>query len=387
MAKKRPRKKSKSTDSTERSFVEFFADMPDPRLDRKKQHELIDIFVVTLCAVLTGAESWTEIEQFGKVKQEWLRRFVRLDNGIPSHDTFGRVFSLIDPEEFGARFLDWIKSLCKKGKGKLIAIDGKTLRRSYDRADSKAAIHMVSAWAVENRLVLGQLKTEEKSNEITAIPELLALLDVRGCIVTIDAMGCQKKIASQITKGGGDYILGLKGNQGKLVDDGAEFFDCAQRDQFAHFRYDTCKTVEKGHGRIETRECWIVDENSFDLRGQWGGLKSVGMIRSERQTKEGVESSVRYYICSREGLSAKDFAAAARGHWGIENSLHWVLDVAFREDDCRIRKGHAAANLSMIRRIALNMLREEKEHCKLGIKGKRHRCAIDEKYLEAVLGF
>jgi predicted transposase YbfD/YdcC len=380
-------RRNRRKDSTKACFVDFFADMPDPRLDRKKQHELIEIFVVALCGVLTGAEAWTEIEQFGKVKLKWLRQFVRLKNGIPSHDTFGRVFSLIEPEEFGARFLEWIRCVAGKTKGRLVAIDGKTVRRSHDKASGKSAIHMISAWAVENRMVLGQLKTEEKSNEITAIPELLRLLDIQGCIVTIDAMGCQRKIAKQITGQGGQYILGLKGNQAKLAEDVEDFFACAHRDKFAHFRYDYHQTVEKDHGRIDTREYWIVDEPSFEVGDEWGGLKSVGMVRSKRELADGIEMNTRYYICSCENLPARDFAAAVRGHWGIENSLHWVLDVAFREDECRVRNGHAAENLARLRHIALNLLREEKEVCKLGLKAKRHRCAIDEGYMQGVLGF
>jgi len=368
------------------AFLDFFADLPDPRLDRKKQHQLLDIFVVTLCAVLTGAESWIEVEQFGKVRLEWLRRMVPLANGIPSHDTFGRVFRLIDPEAFGERFLAWIQEVCQQSGGKLIAIDGKTVRGSYDRRDGRAAIHLLSAWAVENRLVLGQCRTDEKSNEITAIPELLRLLDVQGCIVTIDAMGCQKVIAQQITEAGGDYVLGLKGNQTKLKDDVAHFFACAERDGFAHLQHDYHKTVEKDHGRVETREYWIVAEPSFEVKGEWGGLAAVGMVRSERVI-DGVPSlEIRHYICSQR-MPAPAFAGAVRGHWGIENSLHWVLDVVFREDDCRIRKDHAPENLAIVRRLALNLLREEKAICKVGLKAKRHRCAIDPTYLQAVLGF
>lgn len=367
------------------SFVEIFGDLPDPRLDRNKDHQIIDIFVVVLCAVLTGAEHWTEVEEFGKVKLEWLRKFVPLENGIPSHDTFGRVFARIDPEAFAERFLAWVRAACGAvGKG-LVAIDGKTLRRSYDTSGNKAAIHMVSAWAAENRLVLAQIKTDEKSNEITAIPELLKLLDIRGCIVTIDAMGCQKKIARQITKAGGDYVLGLKGNQTKLKDDVERFFDCAERDDYALLESDTHRTVEKDHGRIETREYRIVAEDSFEAKDEWGGLKAVGIARSERTVNGVVSREMRYYICSRM-MSATAFAAAVRGHWGIENSLHWVLDVAFREDECRIRKDHAPENLAMVRHMALNLLREEKTVCKLGIKSKRLRCAIDEDYLQTVLG-
>lgn len=366
------------------SFIDIFADLPDPRLDRKKEHKLIDILVVTLCAVLTGAEGWTEIEQFGKVKLDWLRKFVALENGIPSHDTFGRVFRLLQPREFEKRFLRWMGSVCSKTP--LIAIDGKTLCGSHNKGDGKAAIHLISAWAVENRLVLGQIKTDEKSNEITAIPELLSVLDLAGCIVTIDAMGAQRKIARQITAKGGDYVLGLKGNQGKLKKDVARFFSCAVRDDFVLLEHDYHKTVEKDHGRIETREYWIVAEDSFEVKDEWGGLKAVGMVKSERIV-DGVPSwEVRYFLCSRM-MTAKAFAKAARGHWGIENSLHWVLDVAFREDDCRVRKDHAPENLATVRRLALNLLREEKTVCKLGVKAKRHRCAIDEEYLQTIMGF
>jgi predicted transposase YbfD/YdcC len=295
---------------------------------------------------------------------------------------------LIDPTEFANRFLEWVRHLAGKTKGRVVAIDGKTLRRSFDTADSRSAIHMISAWAAENRLVLGQLKTDGKSNEITAIPDLLRMLDVEGCIVTIDAMGCQRKIAKQITAQDGDYLLGLKGNQAKLAEDVEEFFACAHRDRFAYLRHDYHKDdVEKDHGRIETREYWIVDEPSFDAGGEWGGLKSVGMVRSRRQTSEGIADDVRYYICSAENLPAKEFASAVRAHWGIENSLHWVLDVAFREDECRVRNGHAAENFARLRHIALNLLRQERQVCKLGLKAKRHRCAIDEEYLQAVLGF
>jgi len=367
------------------SFVEFFRDLPDPRLDRRKRHDLVEMLVITLCAVLTGAESWIEIEQFGKVRLDWLRTFLKLENGIPSHDTFGRVFRLLDPEEFGRRFLDWIQSVCLKGKGRIIAIDGKTLRRSYDRADHKAAVHMISAWAVECRLVLGQLRTEAKSNEITAIPELLRLLDVKGCIVTIDAMGCQKAIAQQITKAGGEYVLGLKGNQTQLRDEVDHFFRCAERDDYAHLDHDRHETVEKDHGRVERREYRIVAEASFEACGEWGGLRAVGMVQSERTTAEGTSRETRYYICSRM-MSAQAFAAAVRGHWGVENGLHWALDVVFREDDSRVRKDHAPENLSIVRRLALNLLREEKTICKYGLKAKRHRCAIDNSYLIEVLG-
>lgn len=371
---------------SKKSFVEIFSAIPDPRIERKKLHQLVDMFVAALCSVLSGAETWTEVEEFSKMQIDWLRKFVPLENGVPSHDTFSRVFSLIDPEEFGNCFLEWMQEVCKTSEQKLIAIDGKTLRRSHDKTGGKAAIHMVSAWAVENKLCLGQLKTEEKSNEITAIPELLKMLDIKGCIVTIDAMGCQKKIAKAITKKGGDYVLGLKGNQTKLRQEVEDFFFCAERDKFSDMNFSHHKTVEKNHGRIESREYFIVEEKSFETKNQWGGLNAVGMVKSERRIGKGIECDTRFYICSCM-MSAEEFAGAVRGHWGIENSLHWVLDVVFREDECRVRKGYGAENMSSLRRLALNLLREEKKICKLGVKGKRFRCAIDREYLQHVLGF
>ena len=367
-----------------KSIIECFADLPDPRVERTRHHKLIDLVVIAICGVISGAEHWTEIEEYAEIKEGWLRTFLELPNGIPSHDTLGRVFARLDPEVFCQCFLDWIRTLYDATGGKAVAIDGKTLRRSYDRGGEKAALHMVHAWAVDNHLLLGQVATDEKSNEIAAIPELLKVLDLNGCLVTIDAMGCQKKIARQITGKGGDYVLGVKGNQAKLKADVETFFDCAACDAFAHLKYDYHKTVEKDHGRIETRKYWIVDEASFEVKGEWGGLKAVGMVKSERIV-DGVPSyETRYYIASRM-MSAQAFAKAARGHWGIENSLHWILDVAFREDECRIRKANGPQNFGVLRRFALSLLKQEKVICKLGVKSKRKRCGWDNSYLLAVL--
>lgn len=369
---------------TRKSIVECFADLPDPRVERTRDHKLIDLVVIAICGVISGAEHWTEIEEYAQIKEDWLRTFLELPKGIPSHDTFGRVFARLDPDVFCSCFLDWIRTLYDATGGKAIAIDGKTLRRSYDKDSGKAALHMVHAWAVDNHLLLGQVATDEKSNEITAIPELLKVLDLNGCLVTIDAMGCQKKIAWAITAKGGDYILGLKGNQTKLRSDVERFFDCAVRDEFAYLDVRTHKTVEKDHGRIETREYWLVAEDSFEINGQWGGLKAVGMVKSERIVDGLPSRETRYYISSRM-MSGEAFAKAVRGHWGIENSLHWMLDVAFREDECRIRKQNGPENFGVLRRFALSLLKQEKAICKLGVKSKRKRCGWDNNYLLGVL--
>lgn len=372
------------TSNAKKNIVECFTALPDPRVMRTKEHKLIDIVVIAICAVISGAEHWTEVEEYGLIKEQWLRSFLELPYGIPSHDTFGRLFARLDPDVFCQCFLDWIRTLYCATGGKAIAIDGKTLRHSYDRADNKAALHMVHAWAVENHLLLGQVACAEKSNEITAIPELLKVLDLHGCLVTIDAMGCQKKIARDITGKGGDYILGLKGNQTKMKDDVERFFACAQRDEFALLESSYHQTVEKDHGRIETREYWIVAESSFEVGEEWGGLKAVGMVRSERLINGVRSEERRYYICSRM-MSGEAFARTVRGHWGVENSLHWVLDVAFGEDECRIRKANGPQNFGVLRRFALSMLKQEKSICKLGIKSKRKRCGWDDSYLLAVL--
>lgn len=367
-----------------KSILECFADLPDPRIDRTRDHKLIDLVVIAICAVISGAEHWTEVEDYGKTKEEWLRSFLELPNGIPSHDTFGRVFSRLDADVFCECFLSWLRTLYDATNGKAIAIDGKTLRRSYDRTDGKAALHMVHAWAVESHLLLGQVACDEKSNEITAIPELLEVLDINGCLVTIDAMGCQKKIARKIKAKGAEYILGLKGNQTKLSQEVENFFACAVRDNFAVLEHDYHKTVDKGHGRVETREYFIISEQSFETQGQWGGLNAVGMVRRERCI-DGVSSyETNYYICSQM-MSAQAFGKAVRGHWRVENNLHWVLDVAFREDESRIRKGNGPQNFGVLRRFALSLLKQERTICKLGMKSKRKKCGWDNDYLVAIL--
>lgn len=359
-----------------------FADLEDPRVVGKTSHLLIDIIVIAICSVIAGASGWEQIEVFGQARQDWFSRFLELPGGIPGHDTFRRVLSRVDAGQFQKCFLSWAQSITQVIPGEVIPIDGKTLRRSYDSGSNKAPIHMVSAWASENRLVLGQVKTSEKSNEITAIPELLNLLDIKGCIVTIDAMGCQKKIAGKIVKQGGDYVLGLKGNQGSLREEVEDIFEQADEEALNSDQFDFFQTTEKGHGREETRSHYTTSASSLSMVSQWPGLKTVGIVVSERSTQKKKSLECRYYISSLPS-DAKQFAKAVRSHWGIENSLHYVLDVSFREDDCRIRKGDAPENFAVLRHIARNLLQQEKT--KMSIKKKQFRSACDIKFLEQVV--
>ena len=370
------------------NLIDRFAKLNDPRDDRAKRHNLMDVVVIAICAVLCGADSWVDVELFGKSKKDWLRRFLELPNGIPSHDTFGRVFARLDGTQFQECFMDWVSAVSEVTRGQVVAIDGKTLRRSHNRFIGKSAIHMVSAWASSNRLVLGQTKVDERSNEITAIPQLLSVLDVSGCIVTIDAMGCQKEIAATIIDQGADYVLALKENQPQLHRDVKEAFADALRTGFADLDHDFCETVNKGHGRIEMRRCWSVsDPDHIDYlndRQEWTELTSVAMVESARCDGAGRTSTeVRYYLSNLPNRADR-ILSAVRGHWGIENSVHWVLDIAFREDDCRVRTGNAAENFSTLRRMALNMLKRE-SMSKGGIAAKRKRAGWDEDYLLTVL--
>jgi predicted transposase YbfD/YdcC len=347
---------------------------------------LLDILVIALCTVICGGEGWEDMSEFGHAKELFLREQLGLSltNGTPSPDTFRRVFARLDPDAFTRCFTAWVATLRRQTKGEVVSIDGKALRHSFDTATGQAPIHVISAWAGKNRLVLSQLKVDDKSNEIPAIPALLALLDLRGCTVTIDAMGCQKEVARRIIAQEGDYVLALKGNQGTLHADVAEFFEDARARDFVGVAHQYLETVEKDHGRIEKRRYWLVEEVDWLVaRHDWAGLRSISMIERIRQVGDKVTSEVSYTINSLTGSVAK-LARAVRGHWGIENQVHHVLDVTFDEDDCRIRKENAPQNLATVRHLALNLLRQEQTH-RRGIQGRIRRAGWDDDYLRQVL--
>ena len=369
------------------SITDHFGRLEDPRIERTRLHELMDIIVIAICAIICGADDWTEVELFGNAKLSWLRTFLELPNGVPSHDTFGRVFARLNPEQFQQCFLEWVQAVSAVTGGQVIAIDGKVLRGSCDGVLGKAGIAMVSAWATANHLVLGQVQVDDKSNEITAIPKLLQVLEIAGCIVTIDAIGCQTAITQAIVEQDADYVLVVKKNQGHLYEDIHALFEGAQEVNFQDVPYDYHKTTDKAHGRLEIRQCWTISDGRLVsyLRNQagWRNLHTIVKVVAERRLPGETTIETRYFISSLDG-DARRMLTALRSHWGIENGLHWVLDIGFAEDHQRVRKDNGPANFAVLRHIALNLLKQEKS-VKAGIKAKRLKAGWDEPYLLKVL--
>ncbi|MBW2993929.1 ISAs1 family transposase [Candidatus Woesearchaeota archaeon] len=365
------------------NFLDYFSTLEDHRIDRKKLYPMEEILLLTLCGVICGCEGWADLEEFGKQKLKFLRRYRPFEYGTPSDDTLRRFFRSLDPEGFKRCFIEWVKNL-QKTRPDIVSIDGKRLRRSYDKANDKPAIHMVSAFVSNARLVLGQEKVTDKSNEITAIPKLLDLLDISGAIVTIDAMGCQTKIAKKITDKECDYVFGLKGNQGALREDVELFFQTHKQSGFKKLAHDYCCDIDKGHGRFESRSCRITEDIAWlDSLDKWAGLRSIIMIESVRELGDLVESETRYYISSLPA-NAVAAAQAIRSHWGVENCLHWVLDVTFREDDNRIRNGNAPENMAIMRHAVINMLQPHRSK-KMTMKRLRKMAGWDDNVLERIL--
>jgi predicted transposase YbfD/YdcC len=370
------------------TIVAHFAQVSDPRTGNAKLHNLLDILVIALCAVICGADDWEAMSRWGKTKRRWLKRFLALPHGIPSPDTFRRVFERLNPEEFRKAFLEWVQSVNVLTRGQVIAIDGKILRRSHDRLLGKDAIHMVSAWATANHLVLGQVKMDEHSNEITAVPALLRLLDVSGGIVTVDAQNCQTEIAETIIAQGADYVLAVKENQKALYEELQDLFSESEKVQFLQVPHQHDRQVNKAHGRLEIRECWTLSDPDYldylRRRAEWKSLQTLIRVRAERRIGRRRSVEIRYYISSLAN-NARKLLQCIRAHWGIENGLHWVLDIAFLEDASRVRKDHGPENMAILRHIALNLLKQE-HTAKVGIKNKRLQAAWDDDYLLKVLG-
>jgi predicted transposase YbfD/YdcC len=366
------------------SILTHFAALPDPRRPRRRLHRLLDLIAIAICAVIAGCDDWVEVAAYGRKKRTWLQTFLPLPHGIPSHDTFSRVFRLLDPRAFQRCFTRWIEAVQTATGGKLVAIDGKTLRHSFDTAASQSALHLISAWAGQNRLVLAQRAVDGHSNEITAIPELVRLLDLKGAVVTIDAMGCQKEIVAALRDGGADYVITAKANQGTLYDDLSAFFQECLANDFAGVSHRYQKTVDHRHGRHERRHYYIVEvPEALRTRRDWRDLRSVGMVYAERQVGDGEANGETRFFISSLPAEVKAFARAVRGHWGIENGLHWVLDVAFGEDASRVRKDHGPENLAWLRRVALSLLRNEPGAD--SVKCKRKMAGWDNDYLLQVL--
>lgn len=369
------------------TLTTHFADVPDPRVARTQEHALLDILLIAICGSICGANDWVAIEEFGKAKEAWLRTFLALPNGIPSHDTFGRVFARLDPVAFQARFLRWTQAVAGVLDSQVVALDGKVSRRSHDRGAGKEALRLVSAWATEHGLVIGQRAVAEGTNEISTLPDLLKLLALEGCIVTIDAIGCQTAIAQTIRDQQADYVLSVKENQPSLHAKLTRLFSAASQGSLKPYSHDYHRAVDKGHGRLEIRDVWTVSDPQWlaylDPDHAWPALGCVGMVLSERRVADKTSITARYFISSLPG-EAKTLGRAVRAHWHIENSLHWVLDISFREDDSRVRVGQGPANLAVLRHMALNLLQRETS-CRRGIQVKRLKAAWDTDYLHKVL--
>jgi predicted transposase YbfD/YdcC len=382
------------TTATPLPLVQLFQDLQDPRVVNRCAHELSDVLVIALCCLLCGGETFNDMEEFGHAKHDWFKTFLTLRSGIPRHDTFNRVFAALKPEAFLDCFLRWTQSVRQTVAGEIVAVDGKALRRAG--AKGKSPRYIVSAWASANRLVLGQFKVADKSNEITAVPPLLRALELAGCIVTVDAMGCQKQIAKEIIAADADYVLALKGNQETAFDEVKRFLDDAVAQAAAPIRpgsvvrrppLEFVETVEKDHGRLEIRRYWLSAElDWFADRHKWEGLRTVGLVESVRQEGEAAPTTERRYYLNSLGPGVARFAGAVRGHWGVENQVHWVLDVQMNEDQSRARTGHAPENLATLRRLALNLLRRDQRKAR-GIKGKRLSAAWNHDYLLQLLNF
>jgi predicted transposase YbfD/YdcC len=365
------------------TFMEHFSDLKDPRDDKNKKHQLMDILFLVIAAVISGAEGWEAIETFGEEKLDWLRKYFPFVNGVPSHDCIRMVLISLSPKALQGCFARWMQAVVEVAKGEGVAIDGKTIRRSFDRAEGLGPIHMVSAWAKRNGVSLGQMKTDAKSNEITAIPVLLGLLELRGCIVTIDAMGCQREIAAKIREQGADYVLAVKKNQKELHQTLEDYFETAHQAGYRAVPLERWEEVDSGHGRVEVRRYQLVpDLRTLPKPEQWKDLQGIARVEGERHLGDRVSTEVRYYITSF-GQDVGRLAEAVRGHWGIENSLHWVLDVTFREDDSRLRSDYGAENFAVIRHIALNLLKRESS--KGSLKRKRYKAALSNEFRSNVL--
>jgi len=368
------------------SISQAFGHLRDARVNRTKRHSLVNILTISICAIICGCDNFQAIEEYGNAKIDWLKQFLDLPHGIPSHDTFNDVLNRINPTEFSQAFTQWVASLADLHED-IVALDGKVMRRTLDKACGNPAIHLVSAWSVKNNLCFAQVKVSDKSNEITAIPRLLALLDIEGATITTDAMGCQHGIAEQIVEAKADYVLAIKGNKGEFYDDIKAFLDSHLTKNFTDIAHDSHHTTDGDHGRIEQRRVWLTSDMSWltARHPKWRTVNAIAIVDSSRELPgKGVSHERRYYISSHKGATAEFIGHAIRSHWHVENKLHWQLDVSFNEDGCRLRSGHAAENIALMNKVALNLLKNEKS-TKVGIKSKRLKAGWDNDYMLKVL--